>query len=71
MFAPAGTSKPIVDKLNAAVNKLLADPEMKERLHGLNLTDLPSKTPEQFAADIRQDLREWKKAAQDFNIKLE
>ena len=71
LFAPAGTSKPIVDKLNAAVNKLLADPEMKERLHALNLTDLPSKTPEQFAADIRQDLGEWKKAAKDFNIKLE
>ena len=71
MFAPAGTPKPIVDKLNGAVTKLLQDPEVKERLAALNVTDLPIKTPEQFSKEIRQDLGDWAKAAKDFNIKLE
>ena len=37
----------------------------------LNLSDLPSKTPGTVRAGHSQALGEWKKAAQDFNIKLE
>ena len=38
LMAPAGTPQPIIDKVNAAVNKTLAKPEVKQKLEALGLT---------------------------------
>lgn len=38
LMAPAGTPQPIIDKLNAAVNKTLGTPEVKQKLQALGLT---------------------------------
>ncbi len=37
LFAPAGTPKPIVDKLHAEMNKIMADPEMKKKISDIGL----------------------------------
>jgi 2-methylaconitate cis-trans-isomerase PrpF/tripartite-type tricarboxylate transporter receptor subunit TctC len=58
-FAPAKTPKPIVEQLNAALNKVLSDPEVIKRIedHG---ADVETSTPEQFGKLVRDDLAKWK-----------
>jgi tripartite-type tricarboxylate transporter receptor subunit TctC len=53
-FAPAGTPKPIVDKLNAELKKALADPETARLLANRTL-DSMYMTPEQFAERLKSD----------------
>jgi len=60
-WAPAGTPKAIVDKLNAAVVESLADPAVRERLTGLGM-ELPSReqqTPEALLAQQQADIAKW------------
>lgn len=60
LFAPAGTPTEIVDKLNAAVAKALADPEVAGRLTELGLEIAPA-SPEQFAAYIHKQIDHFAK----------
>ncbi|UUX97122.1 4-oxalomesaconate tautomerase [Aquabacterium sp. J223] len=62
-FAPAKTPKPVVDQLNAALNKVLSDPEVIKRIedHG---ADVETSTPEQFGKLVRDDLAKWKGVVQ-------
>ena len=59
LFAPAGTSKAIVERLNAAINKAVASPEMKEALHAQG-ADALSGTPEDLAALLRRELDKYR-----------
>ncbi len=59
LFAPAGTPRDIVIALNREANKLIAAPEMAERWKALAFSDMPLKTPEQFADQVRRDIRDW------------
>lgn len=59
MFAPAGTSAAIVQRLNAEVNRILTSPDMRERFLLLNMAMPPVKTPEQFAQTVRDDVSVW------------
>ena len=54
LMAPAGTPRPVVDRINAEIVRILALPEIREKLTVLGLEPTPS-TPEQFAAVIRTD----------------
>lgn len=54
IMAPAGTPRPIVDRLNAEIIALLAQPAIREKFLTLGAEPLPS-TPERFAAVIRTD----------------
>ena len=58
--APKGTSREIVDKLNAATNQLLADPKIQKRLADLGGTLIPG-TPEDFGKIIASDTQKWEK----------
>jgi tripartite-type tricarboxylate transporter receptor subunit TctC len=53
-FVPAGTPKPVVDALNAALGKALADPDVAAKLSAQTL-DPMHMTPEQFAARLKSD----------------
>jgi len=70
LFAPAGTPADIIDKLNAAIVKVLALPATRERFAGLALEAAPS-TPEQFSAYIKEDLARWTKVVKDGDIKVD
>jgi tripartite-type tricarboxylate transporter receptor subunit TctC len=59
-FAPAGTPKPIVDKLNAEIRKALADPGVASKLTSFTLDPMPM-TPEQFAQRIKSDYDKYEK----------
>jgi tripartite-type tricarboxylate transporter receptor subunit TctC len=58
--APKGTPKEIIEKLNAEVNRALADPKMKERLTELGGKPMPG-TPEDFGKRIASEVEKWSK----------
>ena len=58
VLAPAGTPRPIINRLNAELVKAMHSPEMKERLAGIG-TDAVTDTPEEFAAYIQAEIRKW------------
>lgn len=55
ILAPANTPAPIVQKVNAALNHLLADPEIRRKLMGQGAEPAPG-TPEKFGSLIRDDI---------------
>ena len=60
MFAPAGTPREIVDRLNRVVNQIIAAPEVKSRIFDLALFPVqPPTTAEQWGAMFRQDVQSW------------
>lgn len=71
LFAPAKTPPAIVQQLNTAVLRVLQEPAMVQRLHDLNLTDLPLLTPQQFAQTVRADMQAWGKIVQETQVQLD
>ena len=67
IFAPAGTPKEVVQRLNAEVVKILAMPDMRERLAGLGL-DPVGNTPDEFAAFQKGEIAKWAKVVKDAKI---
>lgn len=70
MVAPASVPKPIIERLNAAVMKVLAQPGVKARWSELGVTVAPN-TAEQFAAFIRSEHDTWAKVAKLAGVKPE
>jgi tripartite-type tricarboxylate transporter receptor subunit TctC len=68
MLAPAGTPKPIVDKLNGEVNAILNQPDFKEQAGTAGLELYPPATPEQFAAFIKDELGRYREVSKALNI---
>lgn len=58
-LAPAGTPKPIIDKLNAAIVKALNDSKNKEKLAAQAL-EVIGNSPEEFAAVIHSEIPKWR-----------
>jgi tripartite-type tricarboxylate transporter receptor subunit TctC len=63
LVAPAGTPRPIIDKLNAALRTALSDDSLRQRLATEGAEPLPS-TPEEYAADIDHEEIKWSKIVQ-------
>lgn len=70
MMAPAGTPKPIIDRLAAASAKAARAPDVAERLTRDGV-DPVGGTPEALAALISRELPQWRDLAKAANIKLE
>ena len=70
IVAPVGTPLAIVAKLNAEVQKVLAQPEVRERLEREG-AEIISGPPERLATLIETDLAAWKKLIIDAKITLE
>ena len=58
-LAPAGTPKPIVDKLNAAINKSLADPAVTSALEKAGIDATPGSTPASTGEFVKAELAKW------------
>ena len=69
MFAPAGTPKPIVQRLNAEVGKLIADPKFVEKFLTPFASSPVGGTPEEFAAFLEKDRETAAKLAKIANLK--
>ncbi|HVJ25300.1 MAG TPA: tripartite tricarboxylate transporter substrate-binding protein, partial [Burkholderiales bacterium] len=70
IFAPAGTSQDIVNRLNSELNRALSAPEVLERLGQLGL-DWKGNTSGEFAAFLREEVRKWAKAVKDSGAKAD
>lgn len=69
-FAPAGTPKPVLDKLNASLNRVLNDPALKERMAKEGIDASPS-TPEEAQAKLGREMAMWAKVVKERGIKAE
>jgi len=70
MFTTAGTPRPIVDRLNAELNRIVRLPEVADKFAEQGVTPTGS-TPEAFAQLIATELRQWSETARAANIKVE
>jgi tripartite-type tricarboxylate transporter receptor subunit TctC len=70
MMAPAGTPKPIVEKLHAEISKALADPSIKEQLFGLGLSPRGT-SPDQLATELRAQFAKYGNLIRQANITAE
>lgn len=70
VMAPAGTPKPVIDKLYAALKNTLDSPAMLEKFRAMAAEPMKS-TPQQFAAFVREDLARWKTVAKAANVQVE
>lgn len=61
VFAPAGTPKPAIDRLNAALNKVLALPEVVAKLDRIGVVPTTG-TAASFDKRVQDDLKFWKGA---------
>jgi tripartite-type tricarboxylate transporter receptor subunit TctC len=70
LAAPAGTPRPIIDRLNADLRKTMASPDVMEKLANIG-GDLTVNSPDEFTAMIRSEVGRWHKLARDTNLKVD
>jgi tripartite-type tricarboxylate transporter receptor subunit TctC len=70
VFAPAGTPRAIVMKLNAGIRKVLEMPDVRERLESMGSNPVGG-SPEQFGAYVKQEIERWGKVIRDNNLRAE
>jgi tripartite-type tricarboxylate transporter receptor subunit TctC len=70
LVAPAGTPRPIVEKLNAALNASLGDIDIKKRLAVDGAEVLPG-TPDAYAADIAAEQAKWSAVIKKTGVKAQ
>ena len=69
--APAGTPRPIVSRLNGETTKLLANPQVQEKLLALGAETTRPYSIEQFAQFIKDDIVRWAESLKAANVKPE
>jgi tripartite-type tricarboxylate transporter receptor subunit TctC len=69
LMAPAGTPKPVVDRLNAEVQKALAQPDLKEAWAKQGAVPM-NMTPDEFGKFLAQDIEKWAKVVKFANMKV-
>ena len=70
MFAPAKTPPAIVARLQKELNAVLQSPFVKERYATLGIEPVGN-SPEEFGAQVRDDLARWREVVKAANVKLE
>jgi tripartite-type tricarboxylate transporter receptor subunit TctC len=71
LFAPSATSADIVTKINADVQKELADPTFKEKFLDPNFFEPIKGSSEQFADYVKVEREKWTKVVTEANLKVE
>jgi tripartite-type tricarboxylate transporter receptor subunit TctC len=70
LFAPAGTPRPIVEKLNAEVTKALSAPDVRQKLLDLGAEPSPMAVND-YAAWVQQEVNKWTKLVKEAGIQPE
>lgn len=68
-FAPAGTPKAIVEKIEAAITQALAAPEVRAKLEALSM-EVRSGAREDLRAVLAADMGKWGRLVQEKNIRI-
>ena len=67
VVAPAGTPRPIIDKLNGILTTYVNRPDIQDRMNALAITPLTS-TPDELAAFIPAEIKRWAQVVKDAGI---
>ncbi|HXF67447.1 MAG TPA: tripartite tricarboxylate transporter substrate binding protein [Burkholderiales bacterium] len=70
VLAPGGTPQPVIEKLNAAMRKVMENPGVTERFRALG-ADPGSSSPAEFARIIRDELAKWRAVVQRAGLKFD
>jgi tripartite-type tricarboxylate transporter receptor subunit TctC len=70
ILAPAGTPKEIVDLLHREIVKLVALPEIREKLLAVGFVPIAN-SPAQFGARIKVEMAKWGKVVHDAKLRIE
>lgn len=68
LFAPKGTPKEVINKIQRDVAKVLSDPDIKKRFADIG-AETGGQTPEEFGAQVRREMALWSRVAKAANIK--
>lgn len=71
ILAPAGTPKPIVDRLSKELQATMADDKVRERIRSLLLDPARDSTPDYFREQVRSTTLKWKPVIEDAKIVIE
>lgn len=71
LFAPAGTPREIIMKLNAAARKVFSDPAFDERFMAPQMFQSLIGTPEEFDAFIKAETVKWSKVVREANVHID
>ena len=70
MFVPARTPKPVIERLNKALNSIVGEPAIREKLLAQGAEGVGG-TPEALTRTVAAELPKWAKLAKDANIKAD
>jgi tripartite-type tricarboxylate transporter receptor subunit TctC len=70
VFVPAGTPQAIIERLHRETVRIVAMPDVKDRLASLGFDPIAN-TPEQFAAYIKSEIAKWAKVVREASIKVD
>jgi tripartite-type tricarboxylate transporter receptor subunit TctC len=71
VLVPTGTPRPIIDKLRAAIVKVLAEPEIQARLRKGGAIAVSSKSPEDFKAYMDGETAKWTKVIEESGVRAD
>lgn len=70
LFAPKDTPKEVVDRLNAAAVKAMADPGVAERMKEFSATIVAS-SPDELATHVKAEVAKWTPVVKDANVQMD
>jgi tripartite-type tricarboxylate transporter receptor subunit TctC len=70
LFAPAGTPRPVVERIHQGVVRAMQSPDVRERMLALGITPVGN-TPEELAAIVKADLEKWTRVAKQAGVKAD
>ena len=70
LYAPAGTPKAIVARLNRELQPVLQLPDLRAKLDAIGI-EIAGSTPEALGAEVASEVARWTKVIKDANIKQE
>ena len=71
VYAPAGTPKPIVDKLSAEVIRIMNQPDIIDRMQKLGADSTNKLTPEEFRKYVENEVEKWRETIRITGVKTE
>jgi tripartite-type tricarboxylate transporter receptor subunit TctC len=69
VLVPSGTPRPVVEKLHAAIVKVLGDPAIQARMRNVGAIAVASKSPEEFKAYMDSETAKWTKVIRENGLK--
>jgi tripartite-type tricarboxylate transporter receptor subunit TctC len=71
VLVPSGTPRAIVEKLHAAIVKVLAEPAIQARMRNAGVIAVASKTPEEFRAYMDAETTKWTKVIEESGVRAD